>query len=213
MYSPIFQGTSSDTSGLQCIIALVMLAVAWIVLANLASKTKNVMPYSRTVTTSLSRDEATKLVDSSFSKTGLTVASNWQRSWPTPDKFALSGYYLTDGQGCLAMLLTGIIPGYLLIKYVMGRTEQVTVDFSKFLGTGELTLEAKGLRAQREVSNLITKLGVKKDAPSEAALETRRDQVAAGLCPKCGNAVSPTDQNCPSCKVNLTFAREHLDQL
>jgi hypothetical protein len=38
-------------------------------------------------------------------------------------------------------------------------------------------------------------------------------RVAAGLCPKCGAQVKPAAQNCPSCRINLAFAREHLDQL
>lgn len=42
-------------------------------------------------------------------------------------------------------------------------------------------------------------------------LETRQARVAAKLCPKCGIQLKPTDQNCPSCRINLAFAREHLD--
>lgn len=56
------------------------------------------------------------------------------------------------------MLLTGIIPGALLIWLAMGRTETVTIDFAKFQATGELILEAKGLRAKREVDNIAAKL-------------------------------------------------------
>ena len=32
-------------------------------------------------------------------------------------------------------------------------------------------------------------------------------------CPRCGTQVSPADQNCPSCRINLAFAREHPNQL
>jgi len=161
MQSPIFQSTSSDDvvfSAIQCIVVLAILVIAWIVLTNLASKTKNASSYTRTIMTSLSREEVTDLVEHSFSKIGLTVAANWKRSWEGPDRLVLSGYYLTDGQGCLTMLLTGIIPGYLLIKYVMGRTETVKVDFSKLQSTRQLTLEAKGIRAQREVDKLVNKI-------------------------------------------------------
>jgi hypothetical protein len=35
----------------------------------------------------------------------------------------------------------------------------------------------------------------------------------AGLCPKCGSQVASTDQNCPTCHINLAGAREHLDEL
>lgn len=43
----------------------------------------------------------------------------------------------------------------------MERSEEVTVDFSEFESTGQLTLRAKGLRAQREVDKLADRLGVK----------------------------------------------------
>jgi len=40
----------------------------------------------------------------------------------------------------------------------MGRTETVKVDFSKLQSTRQLTLEAKGIRAQREVDKLVNKI-------------------------------------------------------
>ncbi len=46
--------------------------------------------------------------------------------------------------------------------------------------------------------------------PGLTDIESR---IAAGLCPKCSNAVAPTDQNCPSCRINLAWARQNLDQL
>jgi hypothetical protein len=158
MYAPTLQGTSSNAGSLQCIVALAILAVVWIVLANLASKTRNASPYSRTVAVSLSREQIIRLVEGSFGRSLLSREFNWKSSWPASDRFTLSGYYLTNGQGCLVMLFTGLIPGYLLIKYAMGPSERVTLDFSKFQNTGELTLEALGLRAQREVDNLIHQL-------------------------------------------------------
>ncbi len=49
--------------------------------------------------------------------------------------------------------------------------------------------------------------------PGPEIIEARKVRVAVGLCPKCGVRVRPTDKNCPSCRINLAFAREHLDQL
>jgi hypothetical protein len=46
-----------------------------------------------------------------------------------------------------------------LIKYVMGQSERVMVDLSRFADAGELTLRATGLRAQREVDKLVDRLG------------------------------------------------------
>jgi hypothetical protein len=158
MFSPVFQSTSSDISGLECIFFLVILGIVALVLVNLKSQTKKALPFSRTAQTSLSREQAVKLTEESFPKSVVVSSFNWKPSWPTADKLSLDGYYLTNGQSCLVMILTGIIPGALLIWLAMGRTEQVIVDFSKFQGTGQLTLEAKGLRAQQEVVRLVAKL-------------------------------------------------------
>ena len=46
-----------------------------------------------------------------------------------------------------------------------------------------------------------------------STLEAKQERIAAGLCPKCGGQVASTDSNCPSCRINLVFAREHIDQL
>lgn len=45
----------------------------------------------------------------------------------------------------------------------------------------------------------------------QVTIQERKTRIASGLCPKCGNSVKPTDVSCPSCKVNLNFAREHLN--
>jgi hypothetical protein len=44
-------------------------------------------------------------------------------------------------------------------------------------------------------------------------LATRKARIEAGQCPKCGASIVATYKNCPSCRINLAFAREHLDQL
>lgn len=49
--------------------------------------------------------------------------------------------------------------------------------------------------------------------PEKPDLATLEARIVAGLCPKCGNAVAATDQNCPSCQVNLAWAHQNLDQL
>jgi hypothetical protein len=42
--------------------------------------------------------------------------------------------------------------------------------------------------------------------------EKRKMRIAAGQCPKCGSQVNPTDRICRSCKTNLAYAREHLNE-
>lgn len=49
-------------------------------------------------------------------------------------------------------------------------------------------------------------------APDPEILASRKARIAAGQCPRCGAPLKPADQNCPSCRINLTFARAHLDQ-
>jgi len=48
---------------------------------------------------------------------------------------------------------------------------------------------------------------------SQITIEGRMARITAGLCPKCGGKVSSTDQNCPFCRTNLLFARQHLDEV
>lgn len=52
--------------------------------------------------------------------------------------------------------------------------------------------------------------------PSEepaTTVDAAQQRTAAGLCPKCGKPVSPSDQNCPFCHINLAWARQNPDQL
>ena len=49
--------------------------------------------------------------------------------------------------------------------------------------------------------------------PRSIAQSPQAMEGVTGSCPKCGAKVSLTDQNCPSCRINLAFAREHPDQL
>jgi FtsH-binding integral membrane protein len=73
-------------------------------------------------------------------------------------------------------------------------------------------LKDAGLPAEITVNEERSALA---SAPSPAGtevLEARKARVAAGLCPKCGVQLKPNDQNCPSCRINLAFARAHLDQ-
>jgi len=47
---------------------------------------------------------------------------------------------------------------------------------------------------------------------TEDRIALAQKRAVGGLCPKCGSAVAPTDTNCPSCRINLAFAREHPGQ-
>ena len=149
---------SSDTSGLQCIVILVILGIAGAVLWGIASRSKNASPVSQTLKTSLPREQIVKLIEKALPKSIVTSSFNWKLSWPTSDTLLLSGYYLTNGQSCLVLILTGIIPGALLIWLLMGQSEKIKIDFSKLQSTGELVLEAQGLRAQQEADKLVDRI-------------------------------------------------------
>ncbi len=43
-------------------------------------------------------------------------------------------------------------------------------------------------------------------------LEERKERVRRGLCPKCGTKTTSNDVNCPSCKINLAYARSNIEQ-
>lgn len=60
---------------------------------------------------------------------------------------------------------------------------------------------------KKEIPGLLAPLHGAED------LEVRTTRLAMGLCPKCGHPLSATDKNCPVCRINLEFARAHLDQL
>lgn len=159
MYEVVMQSSSSDSNmGLGCLTILVMVAIAWAVLAKLASMSKQAMPSTQVITSSLARERIVQLVLEAFPKSKVVSDFSWEPAWPTSERLTVSGQYLTDGQGCLVMLLMGIIPGLLMIRFAMGKTERVSVDFSSFQATGQLSLEASGLRAQKEIGKLVTRL-------------------------------------------------------
>jgi hypothetical protein len=72
--------------------------------------------------------------------------------------------------------------------------------------TNKAFLQQEGVYATES----IAEQGTLQEPASKQVLDERKARIAAGLCPKCGNKIAHTDQNCPSCRINLTFAREHL---
>lgn len=82
------------------------------------------------------------------------------------------------------------------------------------LGLVLLTSGLLGLRACiRRTNGKVETADLPPPERRTILLEPLQTRVAAGLCPKCGAHVAPTDQNCPSCRINLAWAREHLEEL
>ena len=101
-----------------------------------------------------------------------------------------------------------------LIDFLRGRGEgarRVAIELeTRSFGTTaitafELRSGARTVRQRRAVDLLLDAMTILPFGAEEA-------RIAADLCPKCGVLVKPTDQNCPSCRINLAFARAHLDQ-
>ena len=159
MYALALQYSSQDGTGLTCLIGIIVLIIVGIILATISSKTKNAYPYNQKVTTSLPRDQIVEIAKKHFPKSIISKSFNWESLWIGDHRFELKGYYLNNSQGCFTLLITGIIPGYLLIRLLMERTETVTIDFSEMEASGEITLAAKGLRARQEVDGLAQELG------------------------------------------------------
>jgi hypothetical protein len=164
MFTPVPQyASSSDGSMLQCTVMLGILLVVGFALYSLNSRTENAPMYSRTVVTSLPRERVLEIIKKAFPRSIISKRFNWdsvQLAYISTERSEASipGYYLSNGQGCLVLLITGLIPGYLLLYSIMKQTEKVTVSLSNLAEAGEITFEAKGLRAQKLVDKLVEQL-------------------------------------------------------
>ena len=156
MYAPTYQ-SDPDLLGAQCIVALVIFGIVWAALALVSARTKRVEPYSQEVQTALSREQVTEVIKGSFPKSWISKNLNWTIQ-VSKDQIVASGYYLSNGQSCLVLLLTGLVLGYVAIMLAMKQTEEVTVDMAALEERGMLILHAQGLRARKLVDNLIEKL-------------------------------------------------------
>jgi hypothetical protein len=74
-------------------------------------------------------------------------------------------------------------------------------------------LDARQIRELRQAGATPQARQIPAIRPVEDLVALGKQRIAGQLCPKCGSPVAPSDSNCPSCQVNLAFAREHLGQL
>lgn len=146
---PTAQSSSDGIVWIQCLCFLVLFGGAILILLNLKSKTQNATPLSRTIQTGFAPPTIQQLAREAYR--GYTANAN-------PGSIAFSGSYLSTGQIILLLLLTGLIPGALLYYFLMGRTEQLILDARRWQENGEVTLNARGIRAIERAHNLISKL-------------------------------------------------------
>lgn len=147
--APLAQSSSNGAIGLQCVIFLLIIGGAIFVLLNLKAKTQDAPPLSRRIQTGFAPPVIMQMARDTYR--GYSITGN-------PSSLLLSGMYLTTGQTLLLLLLTGIIPGALLYYFLLGRTEELIIDTSRWEEYGHVTLNARGIRAIERAQNLISKL-------------------------------------------------------
>ena len=163
MFSMALQSTSDSTGTLQCLVIIVIWVAVGIWLASISSKSKQASIYSETARTTLARDEVEKLAYQVTSKK--PIFNGWKRKKVEPDRFVIYGYPLGMGQGCLGLLLTGILPGFIIMAVVMKQSERVTLDFSNFDDTGEVMVRAEGIMTKEPAVQLVRRLEAEQAAP------------------------------------------------
>ncbi len=61
------------------------------------------------------------------------------------------------------------------------------------------------------ISDRVVEKELIPEKPTAEILERRQTRIESGQCPKCGAKVNAEEKNCPHCRINLAFARAHLD--
>lgn len=146
---PAAQSGSDGSSIFVCLFYLVWFGGIILILMNLKSKTNNATPLSRTIQTGFAPPVIQQMAREQYR--GYSVTAN-------PNTMIFKGSYLTTGQIILLLLLGGIIPGALLYYFLMGRTEELTIDTLRWQEQGNVTLNARGIRAIERAHALISKL-------------------------------------------------------
>ena len=153
----------SDPATIQCILILVVTAFFWIVLVQVRNNARQAPAHSQTLSSELSRQEIVKIVKNSLPRSLVSSAFSWDMQ-TMGDELRVAGFYITNGLGCLVLLLTGIIPGFILLLLTRDVTEVVTIDFSSLEDKGLLEVITTGSQAQKLTEKLIPKLEHKHDA-------------------------------------------------
>jgi hypothetical protein len=133
----------------------------------------------------------------------------WARLWPIVPAIACILSYgasqvleiaeVFDQTGLITLVLTLVVAFFL--------TYWIQKAGLRFLQSRSATAGTTDIPIEEELPQTSVAL-----APKSEILDSRKARIAAGLCPKCGTPLKPADQNCPSCRINLTFARAPLDQ-
>jgi hypothetical protein len=120
--------------------------------------------YTEQVETTLPVDQVWEHVDSVFPKRDV-AGRPWTRKRPQEDPLSLvlSAYPLPYWSGCLVMLFTGIILGF-LAWLLMGRLEKVTIELAKKGVVTHVKIEARGYAAVSKARELEAGLPTRAEA-------------------------------------------------
>jgi hypothetical protein len=146
-YSPSQQSSDNGINVFWCfwsVILIVAIAIAY----TDRDRTRKAPEYMQRLSTPLLRLDLEAIVNELFPK-GSWVSSSfgWKRDSNTEGILALSRNYFSPKQGCLLYLVTGLLPGVLILS-LMGRTERVTVDMSALETNNEIMVKGQGLRGR-----------------------------------------------------------------
>lgn len=131
--------------GYLCLGSLVFIAL----LVFLTRRSESASVYKTTMQMKQSRLDVQKLIDRAFPRSLISKRFNWQKREGKNSRLDYYGYYLPNDLGCLILLLTGIIPGYIILYFVAKQTEHVAFSFDDFDSEGIIRVEARGLLASR----------------------------------------------------------------
>jgi hypothetical protein len=156
-YSPSQQSSDDGINVFWCfwsVILIVAIAIAY----TDHDRTRKAPEYTQRLSTTLPRPDLEAIVNEMFPK-GSWVSSSfgWKRDSNTEGILALSRNYFSPEQGCLLYLVTGLLPGVLILS-LMGRTERMTVDMSALATNNEIMVKGQGLRGREQAEQLVGKL-------------------------------------------------------
>lgn len=123
----------------------------------LASRSASEPAKETIIRTRHSREAVLAQIARTFPRSWISRRFNWECS-ERSNQITYDGYYLPNSLGCLILLLTGIIPGFIILYLVARKTEHVTFFFNNFDEDGIINVEARGTLSKQIVQQLSLQL-------------------------------------------------------
>ena len=150
-------------SGLICLGVLFIVALTFGLLQRhvIRKQAAAVGTYEATISVARPPDEIVSYIKKNFDHTS-KGKRDWAKRWVSrdPPTVILSTWYLKYWDNCLAMILLGILP-YFLIQWTItgGRTEKITVTIMAHNGGSAVQVESVGKVGYEEAEKLVDALG------------------------------------------------------